>query len=132
MNQGPLVMEEIDAGDKLAREFDKLIRVKVAFWLKASDEDQRYLYLASDQINDTNFDVAYGEVLRLAHTLRLDGLDRFRLKVISEKNPLAQAAVAINSRFPGPRPTRLGGMLFGGVVVDDVYIYPSPLPAPAT
>ena len=47
-----------------SREFDKYGPVKVAFWLKASDTEQRYLYIASDQIADTNLDVAYGEVLR--------------------------------------------------------------------
>jgi hypothetical protein len=128
MDQGTLVIEEIDAGAMLAREFDKYESVKAVFWLKASDEEQRYLYLASDRIDDTNFDVAYGEVLRLASKMRSPYLDPFRVKVIGGKDPLTQAAVDINRKFPGPMATRFGGRSFGGLNVDDVYVYPSPLP----
>jgi hypothetical protein len=124
-----LVIEEIDAGARFAREFDRYEPVKAAFWLKASDEEQRYLYLASDRIDDTNFDVAYGEVPRLANQFPSPYLDPFRVKVIGASDPLAQAAAEINRRFPGPMPTRFGGTRFGGLTVDDVYIYPSPLPA---
>ena len=48
----------------------------------------------------------------------------------NEANPLAKAAVAIQTRFPGRMATRFGGKTFGGINVDEVYIYPSPLPAP--
>jgi len=128
MDQGPLVVEEIDAGAELVREFDQYESVKAAFWLKASDEEQRYLYLASDRIDDTNFDVAYGEVLRLASKMRSPYLDPFRVKVIGGEDPLTLAALDINRRFPGRMATRFGGKSFGGLSVDDVYIYPSPLP----
>jgi hypothetical protein len=129
MDQGPLVIEEIDAGAELVREFDKYDPVKVAFWLRASDEEHRYLYIASDRINDTNFDVAYGEVLRLANQIQSPYLDPFRVKLISADDPLAKAAAEIKRRFPGRMATRFGGKSFGGISVDDVYIYPSPLPA---
>lgn len=122
-------MEEIDAGAELVREFDKYAPVKVAFWLKASDEEHRYLYIASAQIKDTNFDVAYGEVVRLANQLQSPSLDLFRVKLISADDPLARAALDIHQRFPGPLATRFGGKSFGGMSVDEVYIYPSPLPA---
>jgi hypothetical protein len=132
MDQGPLVIEEIDAGADLAREFDRYKPVKAAFWLKASDEEQRYLYLASDGIDDTNFDVAYGEILRLVNQLQSPHLDPFRVKVISGRDPLARAATEINERFPARIPTRFGGRLFGGISVDDVYIYPPLVPATAS
>ena len=120
-------MEEIDAGAELAREFNHYNVVKVAFWLKASDDDHRYLYLASDQIDDSNFDLAYGEVLRLTSQMPSLYLNPFRVKVIGADDPLAKAAVDIQKRYPGRFPTRFGGTMFGGVFVDEVYIYPSPL-----
>lgn len=129
MDHGSLVSEELEAGEELVREFDKTIPVKATFWLKASDEESSYLYIASEQINDENFDLAYGEVLRLAKLIRSPFLDPFRVKVIGADHPLAKAAADIHSRFPGSMATRFGGSLFGGVVVDDVYLYPSPLPA---
>jgi hypothetical protein len=118
-------MEEIDAGAELVREFDKYEPVKAAFWLKARDEDHRYLYIASERIHDTNVDVAYGEVLRLVDKLQSIYLDPFRAD-----DPLAKAAADIHKRFPGRMATRFGGTTFGGISVDEVYIYPSPLPAP--
>src|SRR5947207_15032852 len=101
MDQGPLVIEEIDAGAELVREFDKYKPIKVAFWLKASDDEHRYLYIASEQINDTNVGVAYREVLRLANQMQSPYLDPFRVKLISAEDPLANAAAEINRRFPG-------------------------------
>jgi hypothetical protein len=129
MDQGPLVSEEIEAGAELIREFDRFQPIKAAFWLKASDEEQRYLYIASDQIKDTNFDVAYGEVLRLANKMQSPYLDPFRVKLIGGEDPLARAAVDVQRRFPRPTVTRFGGKSFAGLSVDDVTIYPSPLPA---
>ena len=128
MDQGPLVIEEIDAGAELAREFDKYEPVKAAFWLKAADEDQRYLYIASERIDDTNFDVAYGEVLRLAEKMQSIYLDPFRVKLLGVDDPLSRAVVDIHQRFPGRMATRYGGRTFGGISVNEVYIYPSPLP----
>ncbi len=130
MDTWSLVSEEIEAGAELAREFDKFKPVNAAFWLKASGEDHWYLYIASKKIDDSNFDLAYGEVLRLAGKMHSIYLDPFRVKVISGNDPLAKAAINIHNHFPGRMATRFGGKTFGGVGVDDVYIYPSPLPAP--
>jgi hypothetical protein len=129
MDQGPLVIEEIDAGLELVRAFDQYQPVKTAFWVRASGEEQRYLYIASEQIDDTNFDVAYGEVLRLADRMRIPYLDPFRVKLVGADDPLARAAVDLHKRFPGSMATRFGGKSFGGLSIDDLYIYPSPLPA---
>ena len=60
--------------------------------------------------------------------MRSPYLDPFRVKLIKGNDPLALAAVDMNQRFPGSMPTRLGGASFGGLSVDDVYLYPSPHP----
>lgn len=124
MDQGPLVIEEIDAAAKLIRAFDAFRPIKVAFWLKASDEDQRYVYIASDAIDDSNFGDAYREIVKLENQKPTAHLDLFRVKVIPGNNPLAEAALDITARFPTALATRLHGGRFGGLTVDDVYIYP--------
>ena len=43
--------------------------------------------------------------------------------------PLAQAALARQRPYPGQTLPRVYDTLFGDVMVDEVYIYPSPLPA---
>src|SRR5262249_20728459 len=127
MDQGPLVSEQIDAGARFLTEFQKYVPVQVAFWLKDSEEGVWYLYVASDQITDDNFDLAYGEVARLAGALRDPWFDPFRVKVIGADDPLAKAALEAQQRYRTP--VHLYGEMFGGVSAEEVYIYPSPLPA---
>ena len=123
-------MDQVDAGARFLGEFQKYLPVKAAFWLKESGEDEWNLHVASDQITDDNFDVAYGEVLRIAGQLRDPFFDPFQVKLIGADDPLAKAALEINRRYPGPVATRFHGKEFGGLPVEEVYIYPSPIPVP--
>lgn len=131
MDQGPLVMDQIDAGARFLGEFQKYMPVLAAFWLKESDEGEWNLYVASDQITDDNFDVAYGEVLRIAGVVRDPYFDPFQVKLTGANDPLARAALDTHRRYPGRVATRFHGKVFGGLPVEEVYIYPSPLPVPA-
>lgn len=131
MDQGPLVREQIDAGARFLAEFDKYYPVRAAFWLKESEEGHWYLYVASDRITDENFDVAYEEVLRVAGHLKDPWFDPFQVKVIGAEHPLAQAALERLRHYPGRMSSRLNGEGFGGVSVEEIYLYPSPVPASA-
>jgi hypothetical protein len=125
MDQGQLVSEETDAGGELVRRLDKYVPVRAAFWVKDSEEGHWYLYIASDQINDTNLGSAYGQVLRLAGELASPYFDPFLVKLIPTSDPLAQAALDIHRRYPGRMSTRFGGTSFGGMGVDGVFLYPA-------
>jgi hypothetical protein len=131
MDQGALVNEQIDAGARFLREFQKYLPVQAAIWIKESEEGELNLYVASDQITDDNFDVAYGEVSRIAGELDDPWFDPFQVKLIGIDDPVAQAALDVQRRYPGRTPTRYHGKTFGGVGVEEVYLYPSPLPVPA-
>jgi hypothetical protein len=130
VDQGPLVTEQIDAGAKLANEFHKWAPLQAAFWLKESEDGQWYLYLVSDQINDTNFDLAYAEVHRLLGRGPHLWLELFEVKVRGTDDPIAKAVIALQQKYPGPLATRLRNRMLGGVSVEEVYIYPIPVPAP--
>lgn len=131
MDQMPLVKEEIDAGKALIQEFNKYAPVSVALWVKESGDELHYLYIASEQINDTNMRQGYGEVMRIAQTLASPYLDPFRVNLINADSPMAVAAREFNERFPARLATRFGGNILGGVGVDDVYVYPpEPCPTP--
>ncbi len=132
MVQGPLVIDQIDAGARFLGEFEKYNPVQNAFWLKESDEGEWSLYVASDKITDDNFDVAYGEVLRIAGELRDPLFDPFQLKLIGANDPLAKAALDIHRRYPGRVATHFNGKVFGDLEVQELYIYPSPIPVLAT
>jgi hypothetical protein len=131
MDQGPLVSQQIDAGAKFLGEFQKYLPVQSAFWLKESDEGEWNLYVVSDQITDDNFDVAYGEVLRIAGAIRDPWFDPFQVKLLGQDDPLAKAILDVQRRYPGRIPTRFHGKALGGRSVEEVVIYPLPFPAPA-
>ncbi len=132
MDQGPLVTEQIDAAARFLGEFQKCYPVQAAFWVKDSDDGNWRLFVASDQITDDNFDVAYGEVGRVACDLNDPCFDMFQVKVVGVDDPLAQVALAIRRRYPGRSPTWFNGNTFNGLGVEQAYVYPSPLPVPAS
>jgi hypothetical protein len=131
MDKSPLVSEQINAEEGLIRELDKRIPLQAAFWLRERESDQWYLYLASDQINDSNFDRAYGEVMRIVLPRQSLWLDPFQVKVVGLDAPVARAVVDVMRTYPGGMPTRYHGRQLGGLSVDEAYIYPLPLPASA-
>jgi hypothetical protein len=130
MDQGPLVIEQTDAGANLAAEFDKYASLRAAFWLKESEGGQWHLYLVSDQIDDSNFDLGYGEVLRLLDRGPNMWLDPFQVKVTGVEDPVAKDVIAIQQKYPGRLATRARNRVLGGISVDEVYIYPIPVLAP--
>ncbi|GAC1470560.1 MAG: hypothetical protein NVSMB9_15760 [Isosphaeraceae bacterium] len=130
MDQGPLVISHIDAGAEFLRRFDQSFPVKIAFWLKGSEGGEWYLYIASEAIDGTNFDLGYGEVLRLTGEKPELGIDPFQVRVVSADDPVARAALDVQNRWPGKMPTRYHGPQLGGVGIEDSYIYPSPINVP--
>lgn len=132
MDQAVLVNDEIQAGAELARRFSAVKPVKVAFWVKPSERLGYSLYLASDEIDDTNFGQAYEEVVRLVNQIGSPYLDLSRIKVLSADAPLAQAVHEINEQYPNRIPTRYGGRMLADLSVDGFYVYPSPLPTGAS
>ena len=132
MDQGPLVSEQIDAGEKLAREFSNYVPLLAAFWLKLNDDDHEwYLYLTSDQINDANTRAGYAEVIRLRRLSPSIWIEPDQVKVAGADNRFVKDVVEIQTKYPGHDPIRLRGGRLGGESIDAAYIYPVPVPAPA-
>jgi len=126
MDQGALVREQIDAGARFLAEFHRSYPVQLAFWLK-NEEGHWYLYIASDRISDNNFDVAYGEVVRIARALQDPWFDAMQVKVLGTDEPLAKAVADAERRYPRRAIRALGGMTVAWVGIEDLYVYPSPI-----
>ncbi|MGC4006131.1 MAG: hypothetical protein QM811_24635 [Pirellulales bacterium] len=123
MDHAPLVTEEIDEGERLIREFDKIRSVKAAFWLKENEDDLRYLYIASDEIEDSSLP-GYQAVSNLHRTLGLRWLKLYRIKLIGGDNPLAVAAEELLTKYSVGLPTWLNGSYFAKRYVQELYLYP--------
>jgi hypothetical protein len=129
---GPLVAEQIEAAERFLGALEERIHITAAFWLKVSEDGAWYLHVASDDVSDSNIDVAYGTVLQLTTASNRDpNLDPFRIKLVPGSHPLAQAAIEIQSRYPARLPTRVHGPPFGGFPIEEAYIYPMPVKARA-
>src|SRR4051794_36641962 len=118
MDQGPLVNRQIQAGQWFVGEFNKYKPVKAAFWLVPEGEQDWFLYVASDRIDDSNFDLAYGEVVRITSAARNPWLNPFRVKVVGADDPVAAALAKFAGQYPGQSPIVIHGATLDGVWVD--------------
>jgi hypothetical protein len=124
MGQNLLVVEQVDAGADFVRDFNDYFSVSVACWVNPAESDNVFLYIASDEIDDSNIDVAYGEVLRRLGRKRSQWLDPFQVKLITSSDPIARDAIQIRDRYAAKIPTRYQGSSIGGMSIDGAYIYP--------
>jgi hypothetical protein len=130
MGKGPLENEEIEAAARFLAKFQDYRPIQSAFWLKESDNGRWYLYIASEQITDENFDVVYGEVGDLAAEMPDPYFDIFHVRVIGASDPLAKAVREMQKRYPG-RSQRFHDKILTHRSYEDGYIYPSPIPVPS-
>jgi hypothetical protein len=119
-----LVNEQVDAGNVFVIRFNKYMPVSLAMWAELSESGNLFLYIASDGINDTNFDIAYGEVLRLLPRDSDSFLDPFQVKLLNTNDPMAKEAIEIRDRHTAPLITNYGGSSLGGVSIESAKIYP--------
>ena len=124
MGEEFLVDEQKDAGADFVREFNDFVPVSVACWIIPAESDDVFLYIASDDINDNNFDVAYGEVLRKLSSKKSQWLDPFQVKLVNSSDPIAHDAIEIRDSYSAPLATHYGGTSIGGMSIDYAYIYP--------
>ena len=124
MAQAIFLNEQIEPGLEFVRLFDRAMPVKVAFWLKEAEQDQPYLYVASDAVPAASFDHTYGAVIRVADQVGGYGIDPFDVKVIAGDDRMAQEALSLRVDRPGRRSRHLGSRPLGGAFAEDLYVYP--------
>ena len=127
MDQGPLVSEQIEAGEKFVSLFNQVIPLQAAYWMKLSEDGWWNLYLASDQIDDTTVPQAYGEVHRIFGPSRDLWLDRFQVKVRSIDDPVSKDVIAIQKKHFPNHCGRIREQLLGGQFVEDAFVYAPPV-----
>ncbi len=123
MGEDLLVNEQIEAGADFVRDFNDYVCVSVACWVIPAASEGSFLYVASDDIDDSNIDDAYGEVLRRLSVKKNQWLDAFQVKLVNSSDPIASDAIRIRDRYPATLATRYGGSSIGGTSIDGAYIY---------
>jgi hypothetical protein len=105
MGSGTLLEKQIEAGERFVREFHMYAPVRAAFWVKDDEASEPWLYVASDQIMDDNFDVGYEEVGRISDELQDPWFDLNRVKLISATGPECGAVTGARVDLVKVRPT---------------------------
>lgn len=131
MAQGPLVNEQIEAGQSFLQEYARHVPVASGCWLKESDSGRVRLYVATDHVSAGNLRDAYGDVLRIARSLRNPNLDPFEIELISTDSPICQGAREIYKYASPNIPAHFTVRYFGGMNVDEGYVYPPSVLAPS-
>ncbi len=134
MDTDTLVGNLIEDGKKLVSELPQGgFPVATAFWLKASYDGKWDFYIVSPVVDTEGIAKAY----RLLHPLvrarpQPTWIDPLKIKLIGPSNPIAQDALAIPGRTPGPSacPIRWGGKKLGNLSVEEVLLYPVPATVP--
>lgn len=132
MDQGPLVSEWIEAGGKLLPEYDKYAPLEAAFWLKDSWTGNWSLWLVSKKVTDRNFDLAYGEVIRILRGMEYPSLNSMQVHIGRMYDKEVKAVLAEQARRGGGKhPFRLRDEVVGDCYFEEAYVYPSLVPAVA-
>jgi len=99
MAEAILVSDQIEAGAEFAREFENFRKESVVFWVKPIDSEDWKLYFASDDIDYTNIDIAYREVLRISKPNMW--LGPLQIKLVNTSEDIAAAAIGVRDRGGG-------------------------------
>ena len=130
MDQNSLVENQIDDGAKIIEKLRQSgFDIVAAWWMKASEEGQWFLYIASKEVAQKGIKAAYRSIHTVMGGLGQLWVDRFEVKLVGPENPITKDVLDILARYPGRLPTRYGGKKLGNVSIDDSYIYPLPVAA---
>jgi hypothetical protein len=98
--------------------------ITVAFWVRTSDEDLWFLYIASSAVARGSIGDAYGIVYSALSRLPNPSITLSDIKLVRPENPIAAAAKAVLDRYAAKIPTRYKGDWLGELAIEEAYIYP--------
>ena len=134
MDQKYLVDSQIDEGLGIAKALVvDSVDLIAAFWAYSEEFGRWTLYLVANAADEE----AWVDIYRkLGDTMPKDEdswVSLLDISVVREKEPLAQLALDIQKKHPGPMATRSRRKSLGKLGVDEVYVYPpiEPVARPA-
>ena len=134
MDQKYLVDSQIDEGLGIAKALVvDSVDLIAAFWAYSEEFGRWTLYLVANAADEE----AWVDIYRkLGDTMPKDEdswVSLLDISVVREKEPLAQLALDIQKKHPGPLATRSRRKSLGDLGVDEVYVYPpiEPVARPA-
>jgi hypothetical protein len=139
MDQGLLVREQIDGGQKLVEQLvQNGFPLTTAFWRKDDDDTRWYLHLVTPIVEEQGPFEAYRQVRAAVQGCQWvdpeEAIDTSVVKVLETTHPLAKLVGEIARRNPGPFNTWVRAEWVRDGAVSGTYIYarlPSQTSVPA-
>ncbi|MCI0640395.1 MAG: hypothetical protein L0Y72_29830 [Gemmataceae bacterium] len=126
MDQAALVTDQIKDGESL---LEQLVRdgfdVGIAFWLKSSEDEHWFLYIASDVVDQKGVQRAYREIHKSITALSPSSVDPFEIKLVGLNDPIVSDIRKLRNPNTPRIPMRIRGIRLGGERIDEVYVYPA-------
>src|SRR5208282_6531398 len=125
MDTQTLVDDKIHDGQRfITLLVQKKFEVVVACWVKTSEEDDWFLYVASGEVDKKGLAEAYREAYRVLEELDIPWIAASQLKLVRSNDPLV-ADVKETQHLPTAAfPTISHRLHLGNMSTQEVYIYP--------
>jgi hypothetical protein len=126
MDTVTLVDGLIEDGQRLLdRLADDGFDFRAACWVKPVDEGRWSLFIAAPAIDEIGASAAYRKVYAALRSLGESWVTDSDIKLISMRHPVAQDALDILQDSLGRTTMFFQPSLFGGITVEQVYVYPA-------
>jgi hypothetical protein len=125
MDPFTLVDREIEDGGKLLEQLrQEGIDVTAACWIKADEDEQWYLYIATPLVDDPGPAVAYRRIYSSIKSMTKPfSIEPLRVKLVGANNPVAKAVLDVNQKYPAAPPPRYLRTRLGGINIEAAYVY---------
>jgi len=125
MDQCSLLEAQLQSGQQLVEQFmADGHSVQAAFWARTSDDENWFLYIVTELVDQLGSLETYRTVRSALEKLGPSWLALSEVKVISPAEPMSQDVISIIKQRNSPLPTRIGSRVLGRIGVDQAYLYP--------
>jgi hypothetical protein len=127
VDQGPLVESQIVAGARLVEELiARGVDVTSAFWVRAGEEREWTLYLASKVYDEGGPLAASSALVEAVRRVDDSWLSFSDVRAIGASDPITAAVLEIRRRRPAWLPAHVRRPRLGNLGAEEVYVYPLP------
>jgi hypothetical protein len=126
MDTVTLVADQIDEGQRLLDRLDEEgFVVRAACWVKPVEEDRWSLYIATPAVDEKGDTLpAYRRLIPVLRSLGDGWVTSSDVTLVGEKHPIVKDAREHLRRSAYSKPAPPLRPMFGGIAVDEVYVYP--------
>lgn len=116
---------DIEFGRKLWRSLraNKRFPTRGVLWLLKPEAGEWRLVIATPKVDTVGARDAYRELAEVTRDIPADYGQRFKIELMSPRNPLYQALRSVFAKTKSVEGARLGNTQVAGIYIDEAYLY---------